>query len=977
MKRRILTLLAVLVVLVGGLAVVGQAATSETLTGNVDSKTITEDTELVMAGYSIGTLTVEKGVTVTLKGMGNGTIGSIEGEGTVVITDTKTTQVKVGNGTYSVEVNYLNFADGGQLILGTAGINLSTDPEDVSLYGASVYYTSVFGGNAKVQDKVAAYGVALGAGRVPNFADKTYTRTDSSWTVSNVEAFAGNGVRLTNIMNTNKAYSLNKMGAIKKIYNVAYVELATGTRITSNPKNICLKDTVEAITADEVNPNTGNVVWDDYSYLSKSWVVQFCETFENVVSAWNLGRLDAYLNNGTYELHTASDIRMMADNPNASYALMANIDMTRMEAINGLVGFTGSIDGNGYTITGLSVNGIALVDTVAAGQSVTDLHLRDVNVVVPAGSKATAVGTIAGTNNGTITGVTASGSVKDTRENVAMGALVGNNAGTLTSSNNLTDSVVVNTLKTDGSGIGSNNTTYATANLAASVGLYNEAEGVKKGLIGEGNNVASAENVYWRDRSASSEGQSEKLQNRRQIVVDDVYEQGTIRWTVPSTMAYYNDQKNQYSFNKGDREWVQTGRWPWQGSYVGLYHIHNQQFNPGTVYNGIPYTHIASSTEQAKFYMTKGADGVYTLSSTIASKVGGSDNKAGNATWSNGGLGWAQYLGSDCSSALALAWHKVSPIRDLNRTAKNKGVSPFYTSDIVPSEFNQWSYGIVKVGNYTVDDAALAAEYELTGTNFTTNDKTQTKTNYSIKTDAIIMDIIKNQGGAQTVYEAYALSKMGDIMVASGVAGHTRMLALDPIVIRNANGVIDAAKSYFVTHEQGDGLYERANTLSSWRINYKYTFEQLAYQNTEGLTGSTGYYLPVTMKAFHDDSMSDAGGITLSGGRKYDADGKSDPSYVVINASFRIQSATMTIMDAPNGNVLYQKTAYQGASTSQNRRRAVPGNVPMYMSEFFSDYGNNLTAGQTYYFTISGTTFTSTTPNNVYTNQAFVYTPAS
>lgn len=961
MKKRLLTLLLVLVMVTAITATIGFAAepNSESLTGNVNSKTISEDTKLNLAGHTIGTLIVEPGVTVTISGAGaTGTITTIQGGGIVELADGFMLWGGAGN----------------KLTLGTAGISLRAD--NIAKNGASVYYTSTFGGNAAVKNQITAYGVAMYVGNSANlFADNTYTRNDdlSGWDTSKA-TFNDNGVLLKGILKTGNAYSVNKSNATKQIYNVPYVELADGTRITGATVNRSLQNVVEQVTAQS---NPGSDFWDtSMNATQKTNVVNMYNTFERFMSTWTMPRLEPLVDdkaNTSYPLYTASDVTLMASKPDESYTLMANIDM-KGAAINGITGFTGSITGNGKTLSNVTVNGVGLVDAVAAGQTISNLHLRDVNVVVPSKSTATAVGTIAGTNNGTITGSSATGSVKDTRANVAMGALVGNNAGTLTPSTAVTDTIVANTFKTDGSGIGNKNTTYTTANLAASVGLYNTAAGVTKGLIGTGNAVANAANVYWRDRSDSSEGQVATLQERRQIVVDDVYAQGTMQWTVPSKMAYYNDQKNQPSFNKGDREWVQTGRWPWQGEYVGLYHIHNQQFNPGTVYNGIPYTHISSSLEQARFYMTQNANGVYVFDSTIASKVGGSDNKAGNATWSNGGLGWAQYLGSDCSGALALAWHKVSPIRDLNRTESNKGVSPYYTSNIVPSEFNQWSYGIVKVGDYTINDKALATEYEFTGTDFTTSNGKQTKTDYGITTDAIIMYIKENQGGIQTVYEAYADSKKGDILVASGKAGHTRMLALDPVVIRNANGAIDAAKSYFVTFEQGDGLYERAQTNSSWRINYKYTFEQLAYENTEGLTGSTGYYLPVTMKAFHDVSMPTTKGITLSGGRAIGD--TNDPSYVVINGSYRIQSATMVIKDA-QGNVLYNKTAYQGASSSQNRRRAVPGNVPMYMSEFFSDYGKNLTAGETYYFTLSGTTFASTAPNNVYTNQAFVYTPAA
>jgi len=125
------------------------------------------------------------------------------------------------------------------------------------------------------------------------------------------------------------------------------------------------------------------------------------------------------------------------------------------------------------------------------------------------------------------------------------------------------------------------------------------------------------------------------------------------------------------------------------------------------------------------------------------------------------------------------------------------------------------------------------------------------------------------------------------------------------------------------------------------------------------------------MLAFHDTNVLTSGGISTSG----TVLDRTDPSKCALNSSFRIQSATLVITDA-NGNELYNKTAFQGASNSQARRRAMPGYVPMWMNEFFGDYGANLTAGATYYFTLSGTTFPGVTSVMI-DNQSFTYTPAS
>ena len=958
MKKRLLTLLLVLVVVVGATATLGFAAGVETLTGNLDSKTITENTELNLNGYTIGTLTVEPGVTVTISGAGaTGTITTIQGGGIVELADGFMLWGGAGN----------------KLTLGTAGISLRAD--NLSKNGASVYYTSTFGGNAAVLEKIQAYGVAMYVGSSKNlFADNTFTRNEdlSGWD-TNAVSFNDNGVLLKGILKTGNAYSVNKANATKQIYNVPYVELVDGTRITGATVNRSLQNVVEQVTAQS---NPGSDFWDkNMNATQKTNVVNMYNTFSAFMGSWDMPRLEPLVDESkatAYPLYTVSDVQMMASKPNESYALMANIDM-KGAAINGITGFTGSITGNGKTLSNVTVNGVGLVDTVAAGQTISNLHLRDVKVVVPAKSTAQYVGILAANNDGSVTGVTVTGSLKDTRAGtedakIYAGVFVGKNAGTVTAANDfLITSAASEEEILDVQG-NSKNAAYVTSNLVADAGLWmsdTSDYAVRGGLVGTGNAATNAGSVYWRDRSYSTERQASAFQTKRQTVVDYVYESGTIKWTVPSTITYYNDQANYSATSKPSGFWG--------GMTSGSFHIHNQQFKAGTTYVGIPYTHCSSSLEQFKYYTQGGV-----LDSNIAKLVGGNkksgnfitgytySQNAGDADWESGNISWAKYIGSDCSSALTVAWHKVSPIILSSKT--NGGVSLYYTTNIVPSQYNQWYYGVRQVGKYNVDDKTMSSG---TVVNTSTSGGV-TMSNYNLNTDQLVADIIKNQGGIQTVYEAYAQAQMGDIMNSSGTAGHSRLVAIDPVVIRNGNGVIDPAKSYFVTHEQGDGLYERTTTNSSWRINYKYTFEQLAYQNTTDLTGSSGYYMPVSMDAFHETSVATTGGCSQT----TDANGKKivDPVSGMINSSFRVQCATVTIKDA-NGNVLYEKTAYQGTSASQSRRRAVPGSIPMSMSEFFSDYKNSLSSSGTYYFTVVATNFVGVT-TTVVNNQAFEYSAA-
>ena len=149
MMKRLMTLLLVLVVVVGATATIGFAAGTETLTADLESKTITENTELNLAGFSIRTLTVEPGVTVTISGAGTtGSITTVTGGGIVQLKD-----------------GYM-LLSGKKLTLGTAGISLRAD--ELADKGACVYYTSTFGGDATVKDMIEAYGVALYIGSSKN-----------------------------------------------------------------------------------------------------------------------------------------------------------------------------------------------------------------------------------------------------------------------------------------------------------------------------------------------------------------------------------------------------------------------------------------------------------------------------------------------------------------------------------------------------------------------------------------------------------------------------------------------------------------------------------------------------------------------------------------------------------------------------------------------------------------------------------------
>jgi hypothetical protein len=227
---------------------------------------------------------------------------------------------------------------------------------------------------------------------------------------------------------------------------------------------------------------------------------------------------------------------------------------------------------------------------------------------------------------------------------------------------------------------------------------------------------------------------------------------------------------------------------------------------------------------------------------------------------------------------------------------------------------------------------------------------------YAVNTLAIGTALYNRTGSAQAIYETYAKTRKGDILInggSGGLGGHARMASEDAVVIRKGNNAIDANKSYFLINEQGDGLYDFDYTRSSWRINHKYTFAQLAFKlsgsDWANYSGSVGVYLPITIKALNDESIKQG---SLAAGATY----AYSPENTKINSTARIVSATLIVYDA-SGEEVYTKTYYQSGisgSTDENGNsldvlfsRCNPGYVPFYSKYFVKDtsYKDDLPAG--------------------------------
>ena len=616
-------------------------------------------------------------------------------------------------------------------------------------------------------------------------------------------------------------------------------------------------------------------------------------------------------NGNAYELHTVEDLQIMAQHPDENYILMENIDMQGTSWPTGGT-FSGSFNGNGKTISNLSItaaNGenMGLFASVEAGGKIQNLSLENVTVSASE-TDAVNIGTFAGVNKGTITGCSVTGIISDNRmgteENpIYAGAFVGK-----AESGSRTEGAQILQL-TDNAGI------YTTEELSADVRLFvADSETVFygfAGLIAENARISG----QWVDRFYSSERLSETIRQRQQIAVDYMYKMGTVAWTVPSTMTH-----------KGSSE------------------IHDQIFEPGQTYYGIPYDHTAGSYERFMSVMDENNQ----VLGEVATELGKSD-------WTTKEYGFTLYMGNDCSSAVGWAWMQISPNevgKDINGQFQG-GAYVLLTNDMIPNINNQENNGIYPVGSWN-------------GTDFISRGAT-----YQTMTLTKCSEIVE-ANGEEKIFEAYAQTRKADALIFGEPGGHARLVAEDPIVIRNADGSIDTQKSYFLLHEQGDGLYNNRyqHSNSSWRINYRYTFDVLMHGSNKLIkeekyleAGSGKGYLPITIRALQQEDMPEAFVAEYPESRE---DYALTPASGRIYSNYRIQSTTVTVKDA-SGNVVYDQTVFTGTDGVYESYRGA--NTTVHLATYHSAAMDGQSAG-TYTFTVQATLSNGST-HTVVENQTY------
>lgn len=169
--------------------------------------------------------------------------------------------------------------------------------------------------------------------------------------------------------------------------------------------------------------------------------------------------------------------------------------------------------------------------------------------------------------------------------------------------------------------------------------------------------------------------------------------------------------------------------------------------------------------------------------------------------------------GTTCASSVKVAWSNVSPTVSFGGTPN---MLPHAGTGTVPVGDYQWQVNTPAEGTMTKDIVQAS----------TTN----------------------------AMFEAYALWQPADAMVsryltkAGATNGHARMVSSAPVVVRDAQGKINGKESYVTVIEQTGAFDKALPYQTTWRIDKKYTFADLAATS----------YVPLTLAEFKAGKLADA-----------------------------------------------------------------------------------------------------------------------
>lgn len=632
--------------------------------------------------------------------------------------------------------------------------------------------------------------------------------------------------------------------------------------------------------------------------------------------------LDKRNTDGAYQIRCAADLQHMAANPADCYILAADLDLDGIHWTP-ISNFSGKLNGNGHTISNFTISASVPDSRIAAeynlgffgdtdhSAAISDLHLR--NVTVTADEKAGFIGFFAGTLRGKITGCTVTGILNDPRQAHANAVCAGVMAGRLDSGGSIAGGTRLS--------FADELDIFTTEGLCANIKHFvtNRENFMFRGLVGCAPAECTVTGQYV-DTTHTSQLLSKTIQARQATVVDYMVAMATILWTPAKDLAYT-------AHNGTD---------------------HN--FYAGTVYTGMPYNHHAGSFERFLAGLdTQDKNGVYT---TVPGLVSGGYDKE-TQTWSD--TGFYLSMGNDCSTAVGWAWMRVSNAVAADDPAHavpyKGGAFVVNTSCMIPTQENRISYGIYQVGTWacrTTDPKTgkmVSAEFDASKAAYRCTDETYSS------------EVLVNNG-KEAILEAYAQAHKADAVVCyipvwsvrnAHPGGHTRLLTADPVVIRNADGSIDAAASYMLLTEQG--IRFTPDSTSHWNLHKRTTFQALTATDEDGnVTDASKTYLPVTIRALREDYLTETYLAVNPAGSVV------NPAEGGICSYHHINSVTVTVTDE-SGKVYYDREAFTGVGVPNEIYRSRHNEVKLAdlhgLSFHAAALETGMEEGRTYYFTVN------------------------
>ena len=565
---------------------------------------------------------------------------------------------------------------------------------------------------------------------------------------------------------------------------------------------------------------------------------------------------------GVYKLWNPDGVKFMMENhPDGEFEILCNIDMGGA-TLAPIPEFTGTIKGGNFTLSNFVLQGGSeeSFGFIAHNKgTLRSLLLKDVTFIP--GENAKNIGSIAGINDGMINACEVTGTLAVTQAapDAACGAIAGVNTGT-----------VMNTIVTV-------DNTYSAPGAAHVGGLVGIAQGGKvefseshgvltvtgedktTGLFaGNATDMTFLGCVFGgADNSLNGELFLNFTGNPDddELVVADagLWRDNACVEKLPDNVMALRNKVVDAMYRQCTVQWrVEQDLTHSCTCQLSTCHgVYSTEYT----YVGMPYNHKAASVKRFNYALDEDgtlADWVYDL--------GAFD-------------GFDVYIGTDCSGAVQTAWWSVSNSTNIRAT-----------DQIMPAYGN----GTIAVGDYKCDFKMTKQTRDGVTTLFTAE-------YLEANTD-------------QAIYEAYADTHPGDgIINRVAAGGHTRMIASEPVVIRDQAGQINPTYSYVICHEQGGYMVDDVNKVCTFgKHDWKYTFAAL-YDTA---------YLPFTCEELITGEMEPVE-AKLEGG----CNGYAGMFNGTVQANYHLDAVTLTILDGEGNTVL---------------------DHPMFVTaQKYNDYGNN------------------------------------